>query len=278
MLLQSKTDYVPVPTQFVTLQPEELLLNSFLITETETNWSGYQLKSDIQYHCHFTNQRLLLEPCTSASTGLTRSRLARSAEPVQAVGDASGESVQVDCFQLPHSAIQEFKLVRTLTLTSYAKILLSPSHNNENDCVVAPQPLQRDDKTFCARAFVELGNGLLGKGFAGSSGFQPMQNNSEKVAQFKQTIQSHPAVLVDFSAPGCKPCDVFAPMLQEAMQPFRDRLLVVRVSLHEAPMIPMQYEVDCFPTVLLFKDGTVVERIVGVVPAAIVTKVLQRHL
>ncbi len=277
MFMPSNNDFMPVPVEFVRLQPEELLFHSFLIFETEKTWSGYELKSDISYRCHFTNQRLIFEPIAATSDGLMRSRLAQVAIAID--GDLGAETLS--CFELPMTDIQRFKEVRGLNpLHSYVKIVLNqpPIDLKPHDIVLAPQSIQKPGKASCAHAFALLGNGLLPGGAGQGSQFHHLKDNPAKVAQFQQELdRSQIPVLVDFLAPGCKPCEMFTPILQEAILPFGDRLKLLQVNLEDTPSIPMQYRVECFPTVLLFKDGTLVERIEGVIPAALITKVLSRH-
>jgi thioredoxin 1 len=267
MLFNSKTSVMPVPVEFARLQPGEMLFHSFLVTETIKQGLGYQLCPSLQYRCHFTNQRLLLEPIAAESLGLVRSRLAQIATPA--------ESEMISCFEIPLEMIQRFK--RILGRSRYAQIVFAAPLMGEA-LVLAPFPADLGEGNHCPGRFVDLGNRLLGDRANAGMFMRSMEDNPAKVAEFQQAIQTSPIpVLVDFIAPGCKPCAEFEPIVVAAVQPFGDRLTILRINLEEAPSIPMQYKVDCFPTLLLFKDGAIVERIVGVIPAEIITKVIYRH-
>lgn len=69
-------------------------------------------------------------------------------------------------------------------------------------------------------------------------------------------------VLVDFYASWCGPCKAMAPILEELSQS-RNDLSVVKVDIDEAKEIVEKYQISSVPTLILFKDGTEVARVVG---------------
>ncbi len=76
-------------------------------------------------------------------------------------------------------------------------------------------------------------------------------------------LESDLPVLVDFWAEWCGPCKQIAPIIEEAGQEYAGRLQVVKVDIDANPETPTRYNVRGIPTVMLFRDGTQVDSLVG---------------
>ena len=85
-------------------------------------------------------------------------------------------------------------------------------------------------------------------------------------------------VMVDFWAEWCRPCHMLAPTVAEIAQDYAGKLKVMKLNIDEAMDSTSRYRVQGIPTLLLFKDGQVVEQIVGAKPKDEITKALERHL
>ncbi len=80
----------------------------------------------------------------------------------------------------------------------------------------------------------------------------------------KEVAQAEGVVLVDFWATWCYPCKMIAPILEEIAKDYSGKIKVGKVEVDEAGAIASRFNVMNIPTLILFKDGKEIERIVGV--------------
>lgn len=96
---------------------------------------------------------------------------------------------------------------------------------------------------------------------------------------FDSTISSaDKPILVDFWAPWCGPCRFIAPVLEELATEKADVLKIGKVNVDENPASAQKYGISAIPTMILFKDGKPVERLMGAMPKAMLEKSLEKHL
>jgi len=81
-----------------------------------------------------------------------------------------------------------------------------------------------------------------------------------------EVLESDIPVLVDFWAPWCGPCQMVTPMLEAVAEKMGDKLKVVKMNTDENMNTAQNYQIMAIPSLLVFKKGEVVERIVGVQP------------
>ena len=73
-------------------------------------------------------------------------------------------------------------------------------------------------------------------------------------------------VLVDFWAEWCGPCKMLGPILEEISKDLKDKLQIVKVNLDENQDLAMKYSIRSIPTLLLFKDGQLIDTKIGLLP------------
>lgn len=92
------------------------------------------------------------------------------------------------------------------------------------------------------------------------------------------TASNAKPVMVDFWAEWCRPCHMLAPTVAEIAHDYEGRLKVTKLNVDEAINTAGKYQIRGIPTLLVFKNGQMVEQIVGAVPKDQIMKALDRHL
>ena len=81
-----------------------------------------------------------------------------------------------------------------------------------------------------------------------------------------EVLESAEPVVVDFWADWCAPCRAVAPVVERVAQEFEGRVTVGKVNIDEEPGLARSYAIRSIPSLLIFRDGEVVDQIVGAVP------------
>lgn len=87
-------------------------------------------------------------------------------------------------------------------------------------------------------------------------------------ANFAEIINTDQPVLVDFWATWCGPCRALAPVVEELAHEFAGKAVVGKCNVDDCDDLPMNFGIRSIPTLLFFKNGQLVDRIVGAAPKA----------
>ena len=98
-------------------------------------------------------------------------------------------------------------------------------------------------------------------------------------ATFEQEVlNAQTPVMVDFWATWCAPCRKLSPLLEDVANEFGDKIKFVKINTDDNMKVASDYSISGLPTVLIFKDGKALERMVGMIPKSTVIGNIEKHL
>lgn len=94
----------------------------------------------------------------------------------------------------------------------------------------------------------------------------------------QEVLADDGVVLVDFWAAWCMPCRMLGPIVEKVARDYQGRVKVVKVNVDENPAVSQQYDIMAIPTLILFKQGRVVQRLAGLLPEAQLKRIVDQTL
>lgn len=94
----------------------------------------------------------------------------------------------------------------------------------------------------------------------------------------EEVINSSQPVVVDFWATWCGPCKMLAPVMEEVEKELGEKVKFVKVNVDENPESSLNYKIASIPTLMVFKDGNVVDTLVGFRPKQAIVSSLEKHI
>jgi thioredoxin 1 len=95
---------------------------------------------------------------------------------------------------------------------------------------------------------------------------------------FFQTINKFPIMLVDFWAPWCGPCRMMSPIIDQIGKDYLGKLVIGKINVDENPLIARQFSISSIPTLMIFKRGKEVNKIIGSVSKNKIDEMVKMHL
>lgn len=98
------------------------------------------------------------------------------------------------------------------------------------------------------------------------------------MSKFSDIINGNTAVLIDFSAEWCQPCRMMPPILKEVKKQLGDKIRILKIDVDRNRAIAQKYQIQNVPTLMVFKNGKVVFRQAGVIPAPQLVQMVKPYL
>ncbi len=93
-----------------------------------------------------------------------------------------------------------------------------------------------------------------------------------------EVLSSDKPVLIDFWAPWCGPCKAVTPILEEIEAEVGEKVKVCKINLDQSPELATKYSIMSIPTLMVVKDGKVMDTKVGALPKDDLIKILQQYI
>ncbi len=94
-------------------------------------------------------------------------------------------------------------------------------------------------------------------------------------ANFDELINSDKPVLVDFWAEWCGPCKMIGPVVEQLAGEYEGRAIIAKMDVDQNAQIPAKFGIRSIPTLMVFKNGQLVDKVIGAVPKNVLEQKLQ---
>lgn len=96
--------------------------------------------------------------------------------------------------------------------------------------------------------------------------------------EFNEVLKNHEVVFVDFFATWCGPCKMLGPEIEKLADEMKGKAPVLKIDVDKEQALAFQYQIQSIPTILIFKNGQVIDRTMGFQPYPKLLQLLEKHL
>jgi thioredoxin len=95
---------------------------------------------------------------------------------------------------------------------------------------------------------------------------------------FESVVNAGKPVFIDFWAPWCGPCRIVGPIVEELAPSYDGKAVIAKVNVDDNPLVAQRFGVTSIPTMMMFKGGKLVDRMVGAAPKTALQTFIDRNL
>lgn len=96
---------------------------------------------------------------------------------------------------------------------------------------------------------------------------------------FQESIlKNKKLILIDFWAEWCNPCKIISPILDEIAKEYYDKICIMKLNVEKNSTIPSKYNIRSIPTLLLFKNGNLIDKKIGLISKTELIKFLEKKI
>ncbi|MGQ9513930.1 MAG: thioredoxin [Thermoproteota archaeon] len=97
-------------------------------------------------------------------------------------------------------------------------------------------------------------------------------------SNFDEVVSKHTLLVIDCWAPWCEPCKIISPVIDELAIEYRGKIVFGKLNVDENPKTSIRFNISSIPTILIFKEGILVDEIVGAIPKHKIVSILQKYI
>jgi len=97
-------------------------------------------------------------------------------------------------------------------------------------------------------------------------------------ADIDKVIKNYDIIVIDCWAPWCGPCRIITPIIEELAKEMQGKIIFSKLNVDENPKTSMKYQIMAIPTLIVFKNGNLVDRLVGLYPKEELKKKLEMYI
>jgi len=96
--------------------------------------------------------------------------------------------------------------------------------------------------------------------------------------EFEELVNGGQPVFVDFWAPWCGPCRIIGPLVEELAPSYEGKVVITKMNVDENQNVPQKFGVTSIPTLMIFKNGKLVDRVIGAMPRPALQQFIDRNI